>query len=423
MDLDPTQPHDSVPKEKNDASEQIEIKPQVEDSNTANVAVDLQKQLNLEPTTIVLAKVKGYRAWPAMVLDEKILPENIQKMRPKSIKLARKQKGPVIVVPVRFFSDDTYIWIKSCDLKVLPAAEIDDFLLKRANAKKHDTLIDAYKLAQNPPDMLEFNKWGSQGPPEFTESAEEEEEEEDEDEDEDDLESEQPKKKVLKLSIKLKKSSRSKAPTKPANSKPALKPTRGQSQRQKTEEIAKKEEVLEEQEPISNDSQEGFDSDWGIDDEEHDLEGGNYIFDDEQEQKEFIEQFPRAADLSLTLEQFQTTFADIHREISPVLLEGEIDNEKKMVTKLRELERLLASSETPIIAFTKSPLFRVLLLTVHKPQERFPHPAIRNAIGRVLEQLNLHTCEITEEDMVIKTKDNTPLPSESAAGDDVLVVD
>ena len=30
-----------------------------------------------QPTSIVLAKVKGYPAWPAMVLDESLLPEHI----------------------------------------------------------------------------------------------------------------------------------------------------------------------------------------------------------------------------------------------------------------------------------------------------------------------------------------------------------
>lgn len=37
-----------------------------------------------QPTSIVLAKVKGYPAWPAMVLDESLLPEHISNKKPKS---------------------------------------------------------------------------------------------------------------------------------------------------------------------------------------------------------------------------------------------------------------------------------------------------------------------------------------------------
>ncbi|EGV66657.1 hypothetical protein CANTEDRAFT_112378, partial [Yamadazyma tenuis ATCC 10573] len=57
------------------------------------------------PTSIVLAKVKGYPPWPAMVLDEMILPDHILARRPKTVKLPpkRKNQGPVLILPVRFF--------------------------------------------------------------------------------------------------------------------------------------------------------------------------------------------------------------------------------------------------------------------------------------------------------------------------------
>ncbi|KAM9907317.1 hypothetical protein OXX79_001023 [Metschnikowia pulcherrima] len=383
-------------------------------SGSAESAVDLQKKMGLQPTAIVLAKVKGYRAWPAMVLDENILPENIRKMKPKSIKLTRKMPRPVIIVPVRFFSDDTYIWIKSCDLKILSPKEIEDFLLKRINSKK-DTLIDAYKLAQNPPDMGEFNKWGSQGPPEFTDSP---------DEEDDELEAEKPPKKVLKLSLKLKKpapASRAKSSGKPPSTSKVA-PARVTSSKAYQNGLQKDLSGLEDDEPDS-DSLEGFDSDWGLEDSDNDMESGNYIFDNQQEQKKFNETFPRAAYLSAFLEQFQSIFKDIHKAISPQLISGEIGNEKQILAKLRETERLLASANTPLVAFTKSALFRVLLLALHKPKDRFDYPAIREAIERIFNQMNLSACEITEEDMVIKTKDNTPLPTENKAEDGVVVVD
>ncbi|KAM9916076.1 hypothetical protein OXX80_013715, partial [Metschnikowia pulcherrima] len=78
---------------------------------------------------------------------------------------------------------------------------------------------------------------------------------------------------------------------------------------------------------------------------------------------------------------------------------------------------------TPLVAFTKSALFRVLLLALHKPKDRFDYPAIREAIERIFNQMNLSACELTEEDMVIKTKDNTPLPTENKAEDGVVVLD
>ncbi|OBA20678.1 Tudor/PWWP/MBT [Metschnikowia bicuspidata var. bicuspidata NRRL YB-4993] len=396
----------SLTKQEPSETSQENESPIIEEAKPQTTSVDLQKQLNLEPTTIVLAKVKGYRAWPAMVMDEAILPENIRKVKPKSIRLARKPTKPVIVVPVRFFSDDTYIWIKSCDLKVLPAADIEAFLVKRANAKKHDTLIDAYKLAQDPPDMREFNTWGSRGPPQHSESAEES-------DIGDDLEPTGPEPKKLKLTIKLKKPSSSASRSKASGKLQG--PKNGANG-------AKKEPVSEESTPPS-DALEGFDSDWGLEEAEYDIQGGNYIFDDEQQQKEFSELFPRAADLYLTLEQFEEIFRDFHQALSPGLLLGEIDNEKKVVGKLRELERLIIKSDTPMIAFTKSPLFRVLLLTMHRPADRFAHQAVRDAIQQVLSQLDLHTCQISEDDMELKTKDSTPHASEGQGDAEVVVVE
>lgn len=405
----------------------------------------LQEQLGLLPTTIVLAKVKGYRAWPAMVLAYEILPENIKSMRPKSVKQAKKQKQPVIVVPVRFFSDDTYIWIKSADLKLLSLEEIKAFLDKRANAKKHDTLIDAYKLAQDPPEMAEFNRWGSAGPPPevpdttediFEEDEEMEDENEEDEVDEDDID--EPPRKKLKLKISMKKkpkksgvnsktskasakskaaksTSKSKATAKSKASSKATKSKAAKSKEKPTSDdddpgYADYEEFERELDESSMDSEPEYDSDWGVGEEDFDFETGDYIFDDENEQKEFTAEFPRAKELSSTLTFYNKQLLSKYRTIAPVLLDEVEMNEKMLLTELREVEKLIKLGEVPKVAFSKSRLFRVLLLSAHKPQENFPYRVVRGEIDKILKLMPLNACSLTLEDLVVPTPEETPAP-------------
>ncbi|SGZ53731.1 CIC11C00000003843 [Sungouiella intermedia] len=405
----------------------------------------LQEQLGLLPTTIVLAKVKGYRAWPAMVLAYEILPENIKSMRPKSVKQAKKQKQPVIVVPVRFFSDDTYIWIKSADLKLLSLEEIKAFLDKRANAKKHDTLIDAYKLAQDPPEMAEFNRWGSAGPPPevpdttediFEEDEEMEDENEEDEVDEDDID--EPPRKKLKLKISMKKkpkksgvnsktskasakskaaksTSKSKATAKSKASSKATKSKAAKSKEKLTSDdddpgYADYEEFERELDESSMDSEPEYDSDWGVGEEDFDFETGDYIFDDENEQKEFSAEFPRAKELSSTLTFYNKQLLSKYRTIAPVLLDEVEMNEKTLLTELREVEKLIKLGEVPKVAFSKSRLFRVLLLSAHKPQENFPYRVVRGEIDKILKLMPLNACSLTLEDLVVPTPEETPAP-------------
>ena len=98
-----------------------------------------------QPTSIVLAKVKGYPAWPAMVLDESLLPEHISnKTKIENQSLQHQfhlplhnsiEKKPSIIVPVRFFSDDTYIWINTNDLKPLTKQMIQDYFSTSSKKK------------------------------------------------------------------------------------------------------------------------------------------------------------------------------------------------------------------------------------------------------------------------------------------------
>lgn len=378
----------------------------------------LQAQLGLEPTTIVLAKVKGYRAWPAMVLAYDILPENIKQMRPKSVKQARKLKQPLIVVPVRFFSDDTYIWIKSADLKLLSKEEIDAFLDKRANAKKHDTLIDAYKLAQNPPDMGEFNKWGSAGPPPDVPDTTEDIFDEDE---------EEPPRKKLKLKIFVKKgknagektNSKSNSKSKTSKSKSKAKPKVAASEEEDSG-YGDYEEFERELDESFSEPEPEYDSDWGIGEDDFDFVTGDFIFEDEKEQKEFSVEFPRASELSKTLAYYNKQLLAKHKSITPKLLLESKMNEHELLNELREVNKLIALGDVPKIAFTKSKLFRALLVTAHKPQEKFPHRVVRSEIDKIFKLVPLTACKLTMEDLVVPTPEETPAETPRATpGPDV----
>lgn len=364
----------------------------------------LQRQLGLLPTALVLAKVKGFRPWPAMVLAEEILPSNILLLKPKSIKLARKPTSPVIVIPVRFFSDDTYIWIKSCDLRLLTKEDIDSYLEKKGNAKKQDILTDAYRLAQNPPDMYEFNMWGSRGPPPMDDTLGSEGESGDE-----------PKPKKLKLSIKLKK---------PKNATKATKTAPKQSRTAKPTRTAKLIEPasLEDSEDEFSESQEGFDSDWGLDELQYDYETGDFVFDDDTEQQRFCLEFPDAALLADALASTTDQLADLEERVTPVLLLGHVPNEKRLVADLREIKRFVLRDEFPIVAFTRSQLFRVLLLTMHKPAERFPYALVRSEIANIFRGVDLEACTVSEADLEEpKEPEQTEEPEEIGEVEEVEV--
>lgn len=340
--------------------------------------LNLQEELGLTPRTIVLAKVKGYRAWPAMVLDEEILPENIKKLKPKSGKQLKKTQ-PTILVPVRFFSDDTYIWIRNHDLTVLLDNDIQLFLDRNSTAgkRKDELLIYAYELAQNPPDMNEFNLWGSRGPP--------------------DLDPEPPQKKLkLKLSLKPKDNkSKKTAPAKPKAPKKV-----------KEERYASYEEYERDLQNESEPENDEYGNDWGLNDSVYDFETGDYIFEDEKEQQNFVDEFPTSAELHENSAYYTEEFQKIFEKIAPALLDGEIGNENTITKELRAAGKL--AHEAPFAVFTKSPLYRCLLVAAHKPDEKLPYEGVRNAIAKLLQDFSLEPCTLTMEDLVLPTPLETP---------------
>lgn len=169
-----------------------------------------------QPTDVVLAKVKGYPAWPALIVPIELIPEHVLRNRSKShnshgknataeafgngqddqpqsdeeedpekyiiyssILKFRKFDESNSLYCVKFFCDDSYIWVKNSDLKLLSTEECDEWL--NSSKKKNKKLIPAYTMAQKGSkgiDVWEFIEYGSSGKPGEDEYIEEEDEEE-----------------------------------------------------------------------------------------------------------------------------------------------------------------------------------------------------------------------------------------------------
>ncbi|KAK9330875.1 hypothetical protein V1520DRAFT_369183 [Lipomyces starkeyi] len=140
------------------------------------------------PGAVVLAKLKGFPPWPAMVLADAFLPPHILKLKPKAFTgtpgSARiKRKGSSVeeedaslpsIFPVRFFNDDNYMWASRSDLKPLSSEQAQKYVdaVSDKPSKKDKSLVSAYKVAIDPPTLEKFAHGNSV-------HASEEEEEED----------------------------------------------------------------------------------------------------------------------------------------------------------------------------------------------------------------------------------------------------
>lgn len=144
-----------------------------------------------QPTDIVLAKVKGYPAWPAMIIPHEIIPTNVLKSNAhieadnendqmsknnnkdndnyiyysKILKFKKFDKVQDSYC-VKFFKDDSYIWVKLNDLQKLSLKLCRDWLNKNQSSGKNKRLIPAYEMAcqgfESPGiDVWEFVEYGS----------------------------------------------------------------------------------------------------------------------------------------------------------------------------------------------------------------------------------------------------------------------
>ncbi|TFK53769.1 hypothetical protein OE88DRAFT_1626490 [Heliocybe sulcata] len=99
-----------------------------------------EQEQTYSPRDIVLAKVRGYPAWPGMVVDPETVPAQVGKERPQGKKST--------FYCVRFFPAGDYAWIVPKDISRLQKHEIEAYISEPH--KKSGDLLIGYKTALNP---------------------------------------------------------------------------------------------------------------------------------------------------------------------------------------------------------------------------------------------------------------------------------
>ncbi|AMD20873.1 HDR131Cp [Eremothecium sinecaudum] len=158
-----------------------------------------------QPTDIVLAKVKGYPSWPAMIIPNEIIPANVIRLHRRNQKFDeeevmedeesdaddtkyirysehlkfRKFETAQSSYCLKFLCDDTYTWTKAQDMKLLSPDQCKSWLegttrSKKKQPSKNKKLIQAYEMAMRGSDIdvWEFVEYGSAGRPEEDEEEE-----------------------------------------------------------------------------------------------------------------------------------------------------------------------------------------------------------------------------------------------------------
>lgn len=356
---------------------QMKNESDIEMKNESDEEIDINDPF--KPTTIVLAKVKGYPAWPAMVLKESILPENIKRKKPKkSIK-----KKPTRFLPVRFFSDDTYIWMNELDIKLLTDDMIQEYFNVASKKRRRDNLLEnAYQLAIDPPDMDLFVRYGSRAePPE-----------------------EQELDQLLAPIIE---------PESESEKPPATKKKRGRKPKQDSLanlRLLKKQENLkqiEERKRLEARLLAEYDDDWGIEGVDgYDKLAGNYIFEDDKQQKKLVN--VNSEELINKLTKYQADFQNIYTKLMNLLIDRQEEkiDEPSVLKQLDLLENLLKQNDFPKTILIKSKMLRLLILTSRKPIEQFPSLTIKNKTNKILKNsLDLSVKMNTMDDL--KEKEET----------------
>ncbi|KAK9239563.1 hypothetical protein V1525DRAFT_397793 [Lipomyces kononenkoae] len=183
-----------VPEDKKEAAAEPEPVEKVSKKKSASTPI----KASYLPGAVVLAKLKGFPPWPAMILADAFLPPHILKLKPKAStgtpgSARMKRKGTSVeeedaslpsVFPVRFFNDDNYMWASRSDLKPLSGDQAQKYVdtVSSKPSKKDKSLVVAYKIAVNPPSLEEFAHGNSVHPSEEEEEEDVEMEEVEEEE-------------------------------------------------------------------------------------------------------------------------------------------------------------------------------------------------------------------------------------------------
>lgn len=376
------------------------------------------------PRDVVLAKVKGYPLWPAMVLSEEVLPTNVAKLKPKP----QKKKGQP--VPVRFFSDDTYIWIHAADLKHLSQEMIQDHFDVSLRKRRKDGMLEAaFAMALDPPEMELFALYGLSLQPDPTAELDDE---------------------ILEMATdtgttggKKRKQPTSETPRKKAATKPATTP-KPRKRLEKLLLLALLLLALTKKEVTQITKLPGYDDDWGTDELfVYDKENGDYIFDDEQEQQQlFNDEIGLATEvlarIALANDQFHQVSTKVLQQVVDLEhsaigddVKDEAEDEAKVylidpqpaLDALAELEALL-TPEFPKAVYAKLSLMRWLVVLARLPEPQFPYPEVRERIANVL-QLSLgFTVPINRPEMMVSADADptpTPQPEDNAKSVEVKV--
>ncbi|WFD44868.1 hypothetical protein MPSI1_003539 [Malassezia psittaci] len=88
---------------------------------------------------VVLAKIRGFPAWPGIIVDDQDVPAAVRAEKP-----ANKNAN---LYTIRFFPTADYHWAAPRDLSHLSTDDIEKYL---ASSKKSNDLQKAYKLARDP---------------------------------------------------------------------------------------------------------------------------------------------------------------------------------------------------------------------------------------------------------------------------------
>ncbi|KAJ6453420.1 hypothetical protein C8R47DRAFT_1168192 [Mycena vitilis] len=94
-----------------------------------------------ETRDIVLAKVRGFPAWPGIVVDPDAVPKAVVKKRPATKKST--------VYAIRFFAAGDYAWLGPKVLTRLATAQIEEYIKQDAGGRKADDLMEGYKKARD----------------------------------------------------------------------------------------------------------------------------------------------------------------------------------------------------------------------------------------------------------------------------------